>query len=513
LSIRWGQRVELFYTTKAHLERTIFVEGAPFECGEFVSCLPPLARTVLFDKSIPEGMPFFLDSNGEYMKDLNEFLLSLPSDGCPSPHTWQAYAKDIFLFVRFLREYRARYDVFQATRDDLRHYYRARLLSEQDALKPSSWNRGIRALEKLYVWAISKGIRTTVPFTYKDATENLPRQVHQRSRARNNAIVRAGDTDTIKCVSLDEYLIFRDVGLLGLTPDGHPDPAFRGRNGLRNAAFAELLISTGIRLEEAGSLLCPELPDPHASKWNGFEACKLQLGRKITKGNKGRSVWIPKRVLTDSILPYVQESRDNAVAKAQDNGTYQELTNLIPVKGWFSEGAILQNNRSPSRVAFDDLTLQERARLYSVDSTGSANNPCLLWTNEQGLPVGPPNFTIIFARACERLRSRFNLRVHITPHTLRHTFAVYMLNHLVRETIGTLAHLKGERITLGEQLYRRVISDPLRTLQRLLGHSSIATTYVYLTYIEETERLIDTAIGSWGNRLGRPSDWQPGVAH
>ena len=62
---------------------------------------------------------------------------------------------------------------------------------------------------------------------------------------------RRGD---LRFVGLDHFLSFRDVGLRGRQLDGCEDAAWSGRHGERNALFAELLVTTGLRLEEAKSL-------------------------------------------------------------------------------------------------------------------------------------------------------------------------------------------------------------------------------------------------------------------
>jgi hypothetical protein len=43
-------------------------------------------------------------------------------------------------------------------------------------------------------------------------------------------------------------------------------------------------------------------------------------------------------------------------------------------------------------------------------------------------------------------------------------------------------------------LYTRVITDPLRQLQRLLGHASSQSTEVYLTCLDLAQQIVDGAI-------------------
>src|SRR5436309_10702286 len=66
--------------------------------------------------------------------------------------------------------------------------------------------------------------------------------------------------------------------------DGTERPGARDRNGLRNALFADLLVTTGLRLEEASGLLADELAaidhdhDQAQQLW-------LRLDRKSTRLN------------------------------------------------------------------------------------------------------------------------------------------------------------------------------------------------------------------------------------
>ena len=47
--------------------------------------------------------------------------------------------------------------------------------------------------------------------------------------------------------------------------------------------------------------------------------------------------------------------------------------------------------------------------------------------------------------------------------------------------------------------YRRMLGDPLRRLQGLLGHASIRSTYVYLDSVDAAQELVDEAIGAWAD--------------
>src|SRR3546814_3058161 len=101
--------------------------------------------------------------------------------------------------------------------------------------------------------------------------------------------------------------------LRGLALDGTERPGARDRNGLRNALFADLLVTTGLRLEEASGLLAHELAaidhdhDQAQQLW-------LPLPPPLTKGDRGRSVLVPRRLLRQ-IAAFVAVERAAAVTK------------------------------------------------------------------------------------------------------------------------------------------------------------------------------------------------------
>ena len=85
----------------------------------------------------------------------------------------------------------------------------------------------------------------------------------------------------------------------------------------------------------------------------------------------------------------------------------------------------------------------------------------------------------------------------VTPHDLRHTFAVVMLRSLQQRA----AQLERSRPRQGfGTISEHIIHNPLLTLQRLLGHASPSTTMVYLRYVDESDELIQRAFESWNDR-------------
>lgn len=101
---------------------------------------------------------------------------------------------------------------------------------------------------------------------------------------------------------------------------------------------------------------------------------------------------------------------------------------------------------------------------------------------------------VIFRRASARCR-QFGIDLDVTPHMLRHSFAVHMLALLLREQIGWVLEDRSDRAMAA---YRRLIGDPLLKLQRMMGHSRIDSTYIYLDHLDHSQALVDAAVEQWG---------------
>jgi hypothetical protein len=105
--------------------------------------------------------------------------------------------------------------------------------------------------------------------------------------------------------------------LRGRDLSGRADPSWQGRNEQRDAAFAEGLYGTGLRLGSWASVVLPELPD--VARGRGFFRC--QLADACAKGGNGYAYWMPLAALR-GVLGYVEGARAAAARRTQAAGRY-----------------------------------------------------------------------------------------------------------------------------------------------------------------------------------------------
>ncbi|HEV7335847.1 MAG TPA: tyrosine-type recombinase/integrase, partial [Bosea sp. (in: a-proteobacteria)] len=448
------------------------------------------------DLGLIDGIPFILDDDGSYDHHLNRFFRECPTMGARSPNTIKAYALDILTFSRFLHEQRHGKGIWKADRQDLIAFHRARRLTDHSArISASSWNRSVTAFEKFYGWARDEGLLTTTPFGKRDwiKISRTPRGPAQGQRySYREAGARHHD---MRYVGLDRFYSFRDIGLRGRQSDGRDNPDWRGRHGERDALFAELLVCTGLRLEEATSLLPADLPRHDDPALGADRSCPLKLPAAICKGGKGREIRVPRRLLR-RIDQYVGIERSQIVARWREHRRWDNIRQPIMVQGWSRDFALVSDRNGQSRRRRDGLLPSERRRLLMVDAAGLPLEPAALWLTDDGRPMRPSTWEAVFARAEARCRQN-GLDIHITPHMLRHVFAVHMLSLLIRAQLGWIGPDPDQK----SAAYRRVIGDPLQKLQRLLGHASIASTYIYLDSLDEARMLVDKAAGDFADTL------------
>ncbi|OAI31620.1 integrase [Methylosinus sp. R-45379] len=474
---------QLFFTDLSALHRSETVNGTS---SELSSDEIAAADSI----GLIEGMPFILRSDGAYDHHLNRFLRLCPTMGVRSMNSLRAYARDIVVWMRFLKERRHGRSLWSADRDDIAAFHEARRMSEPPfRISASSWNRMIAALDKLYRWAVDEKIIALAPFTYRQLWSRASTSGAVIAMAVNCAKESGARNGDMRFLDLPRYLVFREVGLRGRLPDGQEDPAWRGHNGERNALFAELLITTGLRLQEASSLLLNELPALDTCLDSTARSLPFRLAAATAKGSRGRDIRMPIRLI-EQLHDYVRIERDNALARLRRSGRVRRVRSSITVVECEHRALRLNDGDRVVRVSVDQLTPSERTRLN--DATGA---PLALWLTEGGEPMTMASWEAVFGRASERCRHFGFTDMHVTPHMLRHSFAVHMLTLLLREQVAWVVSERSQHLG---SAYRRMIGDPLLKLQRLMGHSRIESTYIYLDHLADSQEIVDAAAGNLG---------------
>jgi site-specific recombinase XerD len=437
-----------------------------------------------------DGMPFILGDDGSYDHHLNHFFRACPTLGVRSMNSLRAYARDILVWMRFLQERRDGKSLWAANRDDIAAFHEARRLSDPPfRISAASWNRAVASLDKLYRWALDEKIITSVPFAYRQSWAYPSNHALSQPGTTNCAREKGARKGDVRLLDLEGFKAFRDVGLRGRLPDGREDPTWRGRNGERNALFAELLITTGLRLHEASSLMVMELPDLAAISGKPAKSVAFRLAAATAKGGRGRDIRLPVRLI-EQLQTHAGIERDIALGRKARNGHGQSEDRTIPVAAYEHRALRLAQLGRSTRVSVDQLSAADRHRL--VDAATRA--PLALWLTEDGRPMSMAAWEVVFLRASARCRAIGFSDMHVTPHMLRHSFAVHMLNLLLREQVGWVT---GEASRPFGPAWRRVIGDPLLKLQRLMGHVRIESTYIYLDHLAEAQEIVDAAVGAF----------------
>nr|WP_300013756.1 hypothetical protein [Pseudonocardia sp.] len=430
---------------------------------------------------IREGMPVLVDDDLRFEDGpahprpavvVNRWLRELPVNGAPARRTWRVYAEALRAWLEFLSERRvAPFGSREELRSVLSAYAGYRLSeSPQHRWDGSTWNLHVTALSLFYEWAQDEGCAAAGPFSYSTGRRITDGAVwtHRRNHAKLRPAKRHAQ---IKYLEHDFAALFLHA-LAGLNPDGSPDEAYRGRELGRNAAVGRLALASGLRRQELTHLLVYEIP-PLPTRRSAVPVA-FPLGPGTTKGSKPRTTWVDHDTLVE-VWNYVRLER----AAAAGRGGWQppaQLGEPLRVRDPDWEGALINGVRRSWRT----LTPNERLRLVSPD--GAA---CLLAVRSSGAPF--TDWATVFRRTSQRIRRRFEPRFPIvSPHRLRHSFAMHTLEQLICGYYQQAAALVTDTGADAAMALYLTKSDPVTVLRDLMGHSSVTTTQVYLSRLDIT---------------------------
>ncbi len=398
-----------------------------------------------------------------------------------SVNSVKAYARDAFAFARFLDS--RTIAVFDVSESDL-VAYRAEQLASGTSWR--SWSRRLVVVRALFTYLYETGQRDTLPW------------IQVGSRSVVTPRVPQADLD-VRALSHAQWVALRDIGFGGQLAGGAIDPAYRGRSSVRNTCAAELALTTGMRLSEWSTLLDIEVPAESGGAPVALQAC--------AKNGRSRRVYIPASTV-ESINLYRDTERVSLVRKSQSS-LRQKLPSLAIVSEIdCSVGKLTYAiDGQPKRVPIAGIPIDVRRRLVRVQDSGFVE-PLSLFVGKGGKPPTQRRWHQYFVDANERLIMFADevpaMGRAVTPHDLRHTFAIVMLRSLQQRAMK----LEQTRPMHGfGTIAEHIVHNPLLTLQRLLGHASPSTTMIYLRYLDESDDLIQRAFESWSDETKDYADY------
>lgn len=417
---------------------------------------------------VPDGFPFVIDDDGSVASchRLNAYLLT----------AWRQRAYDLeslrgfhaYHLARLLRFVRAmhddeRVDLTATTPADLVAYRDAREKDVQDTTLSTEFG----CFSSFFYYATKVGWMETDP---------IPRW----GRANRNTLIRRTRYERrARFLTSPQTRHFLDAGLRG---DGSAPEVSPGAPE-RDYVYGLLLATTGLRREECGLLLNDEVPPPQSM---GPES--IHVFDRLGKKNAVRSIYITPQV-AHAVDLYRQTERRHVVHTAQRN-----LRSMVRDQTLLVVDDIVER-RGKHYVAMGDkrvplvrFTNEQRAMSVKVLDDGTID-PLALLVSRRGLPPGIKRWNRLFADGRVRVeninhRDQPPRHVHVTPHTMRHSYAVRMLAALMKEG----------RARSGDPYY--LLANPVLTVKELLGHASVQTTQHYLfaaeTWTEELPRALAT---------------------
>ena len=118
--------------------------------------------------------------------------------------------------------------------------------------------------------------------------------------------------------------------------------------------------------------------------------------------------------------------------------------------------------------------------------------PSKFWLNQHKLPMGRMGWIDTFNRASVRSG------IKATPKTLRHTCAVYLLSRLLKAMLSSIDEARAEAEKIKghspTQIFNSIFGDPLRRVQKYLGHKDYDTTFIYLDILGSHDQITDDAL-------------------
>lgn len=421
----------------------------------FVNGLPTI------DDRLVDGFPVIVDQAGVPVEIFLAFFLSRSGAALS---TLAQYAQALVRFLDFLEDH-GRSSPLEATSQDLTAYRHYRTTTARKPVSQYSFRVEASALRQFYTWAVSAGhlARNPVKPLSRRGRDSLSTNRLRHSKIRH----------------IDDVLY---GALLRAAADYSPATSIRCAPE-RNVAAIKTFVTTGLRLRELASLLTLDidagLPLQHA--------LSVEM-ESITKYKINRNILIPLSTI-NAIRRYRKTERPNVVYRHQHSLRRQLGASFLVHHFDHDTRAISGTWEGRYReYSLHQLPVDMRRKAVRVTPDHTIEPLCLFLSECRGLGMTRSGWEGVFTAISEQMvrQDPDDRRIRkVTPHDLRHTFAINYLRAAQRD--------RSRKIDGGHPQLGPPLRDPLIDLQELLGHATAAQTLGYLRYVEDLDRIVAVA--------------------
>lgn len=381
----------------------------------------------------------------------------------PVESTIRSHANRLAHYISFLRNERGlnhpeeqAADVFVATEDDVRAYYRTQQFDHQTAVSSATWRGRLSTLKQVHEFLRES---YAVPLPFHLVTFTNPAGFRATTAIELRARTRQGSSGV---PITPEYVELLLQGALRIDRRGHQ---IASRAADRDLALISLAVASGIRHETLATLTTYEVPLIGDRSFTS-----MRVPDFITKCDAGGEALVFSHRLR-AVHGYILGERAEMIERG---GSYRP-TEPIRMVAANEDGWTTENGGKTQTVRWAETGEKVRRRLVNPDGSTP-----ILWLNAyKPMPLSYDQVGSITtsARLWTREHVRGDFPSRFRTHDLRHTYATHLTVCIFKQAVAPHVHPD-----VADAFIPVRIADAVEIAKLSLGHASESSTKLYLQH-------------------------------
>ncbi len=388
----------------------------------------------------------------------------------PVDATIKSHAARLSNYISFLRDEcglvgneQSTSDVFMASAEDLRKFYRARQFTPETKVSSASWQAQLSTIKQFHEF-LRDTYRLPLPFRLESFLNPVGMRVTSAVELRPRT--RVGSRGTPVTPEFAEVLVqaaYR-IDSTGRQLDS--------RTTDRDAAFVSLGLATGMRLSTLANITVYEMP-PRVTD----DFTVIRVPDFVTKGDAGGEAFVFAHRL-GVVHNYINGQRADVIANARRPYRPTNPIQLLSADSETWEGMV---DHRIWTMRWTESDAKVRRRLVCEDGSSP-----IVWLNGYvPSPIGVSRAGDITTDARDWARGHINADFPATfrTHDLRHTYATHLVVCMFKRTIADWVHP-----SVADAYRPTQLAGAVEMVKLSLGHASDASTKLY---IQHASRFLD----------------------